>query len=242
MPVYTIGGRDVETYIRQEVADDITPYEYSTTVLNNAIVQAVRWYTEMRPYIKSNSFDTVASTGLYALPSDALRVIELHYKIANTDEFYTQYSDVYPFDFTDYDSESLSLIRNKLVQAYEEHAHYMWEQISFLTSYQAGRYVILYPEPDTSGYTVNYRYTREHELSSDDYPTIPWEDASQFITLVVLALDRRELARMMRAPARYRDGQTEVDRRATMETMRKSIGNRWQEVSDQLSRISVQRG
>lgn len=238
--VHTIGGKYIERIVRLEVADDEQPYEYTTAVLNRAIAAAVRWYSEMRPYVKSNSFTTVKAQGLYALPSDALRVIELHYKIANTDEFYTQYSEVYPFDFTEYDSESLTIIRNKLVQAYEKHAHYMWEQITFLTSYQSGRYVILYPEPDTSGLTVNFRYTREHDLNGSDYPTIPGEDSDQFTSMVVLALERRELARIMRAPARYRDGQTEMDRRGTLSVLRTSIDNRSQEIFDSFSRTSIQ--
>jgi hypothetical protein len=242
MAVYTIGGRDIETYIRQEVADDVTPYEYSTTVLNNAIAQAVRWYNEMKPYIKSGSFTTVKDQSLYALPSDCLRVIELHYKITDTDEFYTQYSDVYPFDFTDYDSESLTIVRNKLVAAYEKHAHYFWEQITYLTSYKSGRYVILYPAPSNNTDTVKFRYTREHSLSGSDYPTIPWEDANDFINLVILALNRRELARMMRSPARYRDGQTEVDRRQSLNTLRNEIDNRWQEIRDALGRSQIIQG
>jgi len=242
MAIYTVGGRDVGTYIRQEVADDVEPYEYTDTVVNNAIAQAARWYSEMRPYEKSGSFTTVADQGLYELPSDAMRVTELHYKIENTDDFYDQYGDVYPLAFTDYDSESLTIIRDKLIQAYEKHAHYFWQQVTSLTSYKAGRFVILYPEPGNSGDTVTYLYTREHTLSGTDYPTIPWEDADQFITLVVVALDRRELARMKRAPARYRDGQTEVDRRASLDTMRVDIDNRWQEIRDALSGANIERG
>lgn len=240
--VYTIGGRQIEQYVRLEVADDVQPFEYSIAVINRAIQQAVRWYNQMRPYQKENSFTVVKDQQLYALPSDCINVVELHYKRSDTDDIYERLSDFYPFHFTDIDSESLTIVQQGLVRAFEEYAHHFWEQVTYLTSYRSGRYVILYPPPDNSSDTVYYRYTREHTLLASDYPTIPWEDVGDFVKLVVLALDQRELSRMKRAPARYREGQTEVDYRAAIGQLRSDIDNRWQEIKDSLGSPTILQG
>jgi hypothetical protein len=47
---------------------------------------------------------------------------------------------------------------------------------------------------------------------------------------------------MMRSPARYRDGQTEVDRRQSLNTLRNEIDNRWQEIRDALGRSQIIQG
>lgn len=232
--VYTVASKNIERRIRHRVSDDTQPYEYTTEVMNNAIQQAVDWYNDMRPYQKNGTLTTVKDQQLYALPSDALHVIELHYKRQDTEEIYERLADFYPFNFTDVGIESLELIQEELLRAFEEYAHYFWLETTYRTSYQAGRYVILYPPPTTSGDTVHYVYAREHEATDNDFPTIPKEHSKHIVDLAILSLDRRELKAYQRGPARYREGQTEVDYRQTITDLKRDTQNEWQRLKDAL--------
>jgi len=210
---YTIGGRSIVDSIRWQVDDrDEKAYDYSNRDLNDLIGKAVQLYSQYRPFSRKSTLTTVKDQDLYALPADCTRLQSCEYRTAEANE-YDELDSYYPWLFEDWDRASLILIRNMLISAYDEVGMGMWAEINYPSSYMGGRYVLLYPAPDTSGDSIEIWYSTEHPRSGTDYPTVSAEHAAYIEDLVVAFISQREARLMMHGIVDYDAGQTRVRRR-----------------------------
>lgn len=238
----TIASTNIEENIRERIDDtDATDYEFEDAAISRAVDRAVTDYSGLAPYEFETTITTVADEDTYALPDDCVRVLECDYRSTTINE-YDELDDYYPYMFGDWNHPALTLIKQKLQQAYDDIGRGYWVQVNSLSSYRSGQYLIIYPEPDDSGDTFTVRYTIHHEKVSDNYATIPSHHVRYIEDLAVAGLLERLARKMDNLPTQYRSGQTTVSRRGTGNRLDAKATELRQGVADALSEVVIARG
>jgi len=216
--INTIGGVDITNVVRLRIDDeDSSDYEFSDTKFNEWLAHAVRAYSKERPYVLETTISHVEDQDIYALPSGLERVIECQYRLSFDTNVYEPLEDTTLAGFSTYDWPALDLIRRMLRVKYDEVAVGHWEVITNRTSYAAGKYLVIYPAPDSSTGDFTVRYSATHPLSGSDYFTIPAEHAYLLADLLVSYALKRRAMKFFKNPMDYDAGQTRIRRGATID-------------------------
>jgi hypothetical protein len=235
--VITVGGVHIIDDVRFEIDDEDRPYDFSTERMNTLIRRAVDHYSLYRPYMVETTLSISEDVSLYSLPSDCMRLVELEYR--TTEEVDDEVLNTqYPWLYEGWASPALTMIRNELIVRYDELGKGVWEEVNLTSARSSGRYVILYPPPDSDD-TVDMRYVATHTRSGADYNTIPSTDAVLIQDLVVSYVLQRKATQISQGIVDYRAGQTRIVRNP--ETMRRVARERFQNVQRQLESNIVHR-
>jgi len=148
----TIVDTIIEENIREAIDDlDATDYEFDDASISRAVDRAVTYYSRLKPHY-------LETTVTYDLPDECVRVVYCDYRNTSVNE-YGELDDYFPYTFSDWHHPSLTLIRERLAQIYDDVGRGQYGTINSVSSWKAGKFLILYPEPDTSGdtFTVSER-------------------------------------------------------------------------------------
>lgn len=180
----TIGGQNIATPVRLIIGDtDSNAYEFSNSDLSVLLANALSYYQGLNPYTKESTITLVAEQQDYALPSDCIKPIHIPYRQVPSVTSDTTLIALYGLNgfisivpYVNWTDSVLVAIQREFLVRYEQLGAGQAEEIPYLTSYSATRYLRLYPTPTASGSFV-LRYRANHPLQSNDYFTIPSEHA-----------------------------------------------------------------
>jgi len=242
MAIATVANTNIENKIRRRIDDtDSADYEFDTDHVADAVDRAADEYSRLRPYYRETTVTTVEDEDTYSLPTGCVRVVSCDYRTTTVNE-YGELDDYFPYTFGDWNHPGLTLIRQRLMQAYDDIGRGYWVQLNSVSSYRSGQYLILYPAPDNAGDTFTVRYTALHTKVSDDYPAIPSQHIQHIEDLAVAFLLEIRARKMDNVPTQYRSGQTTVSRRGISENLRLDADRLRQKVWDALSGAVIARG
>lgn len=238
----TVVSTNIEENIREAIDDtDPDDYEFEDAIISRAVSRAVTYYSRLKPHYLETTVTTVADQDTYDLPSECVRVVYCDYRTTTVNE-YGELDDYFPYTFGDWNHPALTMIRQRLMQAYDDVGRGYFVTINSVSSWKAGKFLVLYPEPDNSGDTFTVRYSTEHPKVSDNYTTIPSEHIWCIEDLAVAYLLENRARKTTNLPSQYRSGQTTVSRRGQAELLRQDARELRQGVWDALTGVVITRG
>jgi len=238
----TIVSTNIEENIREAIDDtDPDDYEFEDAAISRAVDRAVTFYSRFKPHYLETTVTTVADQDTYDLPDECVRVVFCDYRTTTVNE-YGELDDYFPYTFGDWNYPALTRIRQRLMQAYDDVGRGYYITINSVSSWKAGKFLVLYPEPDNSGDTFTVRYSTEHPKVSDNYTTIPSEHIWCIEDLAVAYLLESRARKMTNLPTQYRSGQTTVSRSGTDASLKSDARELRQGVEDALTGVIITRG
>ena len=210
----TVGSVDITARVRLGIEGKVNPddYEYTDEELSEFLVRAVELYSNELPFIRRTTITSVADQDMYALPSDAIHVEEVQYRagLVDADVDNQLDADDYPnlagIDTTGL--EGLDFVRRRLRIGTHFAGEGAWEEVTNLTSYGAGRFIMLYPAPDEAGDTIRIRYSSAHPLVNANYSSIPRHHADHLARLCIAQAKEYKAAQIAVGPVDFDSGQT----------------------------------
>jgi hypothetical protein len=201
--VPSVGGEDISAHVRIAIGDtDSSNYELSNADLALLMQDAVGYYQRLKPYFKQTTITLVANQSDYALPSDCIKPIHIPYRVFDSIASPTIVSlfglngflSVVPY--LDWKDDVLNKWQSEMRVRFDTLGAGQAEEITYLTSYAATRYLRLYPTPSSSGSFV-LRYSANHPLQNNDYFTIPSDHAVYIQKLLIAEVfDVRDAAQL----------------------------------------------
>ena len=246
----TVGGVEIASHVRLAVGDNnANDYEFSNSDLLTLFDYAIRQYQEYHQYTLTQSFTTVADQKDYALPSSCLRVLSHTYRALagiSSDTFVAYYNAVsgYPLfvPYNNYTDVTMNRVRQEFYRRIDELGAGQGEVINYLTSYAATKYIRIFPTPTVAGETFTVTFTANHPIQSNDYFTIPAEDAVHVRKLLQAQVLEVRLVKMASTANEFASGTTKTKFERSMNALEHQIADLRQQVHDALTSPQIKHG
>jgi len=198
--------------IVEAVTDQYDVETVEEVKLRRRIAKAVAFYSRYNPYVRVYSFETIAQSASYELPSGCIAVRDCEYW--PNGELTLALSSAGDIDLqrTVMRDYIYDLISHRVIETIKRSEHVRHVSGSYTVE---NRYIVLHPTPAQTGIPVLVKYLAMHELSGDaetfEYSTIPVVDLEIVRDLVIAELVESKRVAAAILPD-YSEGLTQVTR------------------------------